>query len=74
MKLQLKYILLIFFLLLVLYYLSNCNSVCGIDSINGFSVGGKQNKFKRLKQKLKRLEQELKRLKKLKKNKKRYKN
>ena len=39
MKLQLEHILLIFFLLLILYYLSNCNSVCGIDSINGFSVG-----------------------------------
>ena len=39
MKLQLEHILLIFFLLLVLYYLSNCNSVCSIDSINGFSVG-----------------------------------
>ena len=64
MKLQFEHILLIFFLLLVLYYFSRCNSVCGID---GFSVGGKQNKFKRLKQKLKRLEQELKRLKKLKK-------
>ncbi len=44
MKLQFEHILLIFFLLLVLYYLSRCNRVCGIDSmrsIDGFSVGGR---------------------------------
>ena len=43
MKLQFEHILLIFFLLLVLYYLSRCNRVCGIDSIDGFSVDGENN-------------------------------
>ena len=46
MKLQFEHILLIFFLLLFLYYLSRCNRVCGIDSIDGFSVGG-ENKPER---------------------------
>ena len=40
MKLQFEHILLIFFLLLVLYYLSRCNRVCGID---GFSFDGEDN-------------------------------
>ena len=46
MKLQFEHILLIFFLLLILYYLSRCNCVRSIDSmrsIDGFSVGGEDN-------------------------------